>query len=73
MTVSHPALYSAQPGYGSHGVTWTPPGSEIYAPPPMPNASNRSVRTSAIVVIVLTLACTLLSIYDLFLLAIGSA
>jgi len=54
------------------GVTWIRPESSVYVPPPLPQARDRSEQTSAIVVIVLTLACTALSIFDLFLLASGS-
>ncbi len=45
-----------------------------YLPPPMPGsqATARSERAHALVVIVLTLACTALAIFDLFLLAAGA-
>ena len=45
-----------------------------YLPPPMPSsqATTHSERTHALVVIVLTLACTALAIFDLFLLAVGA-
>ena len=63
-------LASVQPLDDSHRVAWTPPESTAYLPP-SPNAKDRSERTTAIVVIALTLACTALSIFDLFLLASG--
>ncbi|HEY2201866.1 MAG TPA: hypothetical protein VGH56_08255 [Solirubrobacteraceae bacterium] len=57
---------------GAHNVTWIPAESATYAPPPLPKANDRSEQTSAIIVMVLTLACTALAMFDLFLLAAGS-
>ncbi len=50
------------------------PDGPSYLPPPMPGsqATAHSERTHALVVIVLTLACTALAIFDLFLLAVGA-
>jgi len=50
------------------------PDRPSYLPPPMPSsqATAHSERTHALVVIVLTLACTVLAIFDLFLLAAGA-
>jgi len=50
------------------------PDGPSYLPPPMPSsqAAARSERTHALVVIVLSLACTALAIFDLFLLAAGA-
>jgi hypothetical protein len=58
----------------SHEVSWIRPQSQSYAPPPMrpSQARERAERANASVVIMLTLACTALSIFDLFLLAAGS-
>jgi hypothetical protein len=59
------------PAAGSHDVHWIGPGS---LPPKMPEQARqeREDRAHARIVIVLTLACTLLSIYDLVLLASGN-
>jgi hypothetical protein len=50
------------------------PDRPSYLPPPMPSsrATAHSERAHALVVIVLTLACTALAIFDLFLLAAGA-
>jgi hypothetical protein len=56
----------------AHSVAWIRPESATHAPPPLPRVTDRSEGTSAIIVIGLTLACTALSIFDLFLLASGS-
>jgi hypothetical protein len=55
-------------------VKWIRPDRPAYLPPPMPERAirERSERTNALIVIVLTLACTILAIFDLFLLASGS-
>jgi len=55
-------------------VKWIPPDSHAYLPPPMSKTAirERSERANALIVIALTLACTVLAIYDLFLLAAGS-
>jgi hypothetical protein len=55
----------------SQNVTWIRPDRPVYQPP-LPRSSEQSERASALIVIALTLACTVLSIFDLFLLASGS-
>jgi hypothetical protein len=59
---------------GSPEVRWIRPGTPAHLPPPMSKsaAGERTERASALIVIALTLACTALSLYDLFLLASGS-
>jgi hypothetical protein len=56
------------------GVHWIRPGQPQYVPPPMPTsaAQESSERANALIVIVLTFACTILAIFDLFLLASGT-
>jgi hypothetical protein len=55
-------------------VKWIRPDRPAYLPPPASKAAirERSERANALTVIVLTLACTVLAIFDLFLLASGS-
>ncbi len=55
-------------------VKWIRPDRPAYLPPPASKTSirERSERANAMIVIVLTLACTVLAIFDLFLLASGS-
>jgi hypothetical protein len=49
------------------------PDSQAYLPPMSPSgATERSERATARIVIVLTIACTVLALYDLFLLAAGT-
>ena len=62
------------PASGSPDVKWIRPNTPAYLPPPMLKSAvqGRSERTDALIVIVLTLASTALSFYDLFLLASGS-
>lgn len=59
---------------GSSDVKWIAPDRQAYLPPPMSKTAirERSERANALIVIVLTLACTVLAIFDLFLLAAGS-
>ena len=58
---------------GSLDVKWIRPDTPAHLPPPMAKSvQGRTERTNALIVIVLTLACTALSIFDLFLLAVGS-
>ncbi len=59
---------------GAHDVQWIRPDRPAYLPPPMSKtpATERSERANALIVIVLTLACTALAVFDLFLLALGS-
>ena len=62
------------PTSGAPDVRWIRPDRPAYLPPPMAKAqaTERSERANALIVIVLTLACTALAIFDLFLLAAGS-
>jgi hypothetical protein len=62
------------PASGSPDVKWIRPNTPAYLPPPMLKSAvqERTERTNALIVIVLTLACTALSFYNLFLLASGS-
>lgn len=55
-------------------VKWIRPEGPTYLPPAMPKsqAAERSERANALIVIALTLACTGLAIFDLFLLASGT-
>ena len=59
---------------GAPDVKWIRPDRQAYLPPPMSKTAirERSERANAMIVIVLTLACTALAIFDLFLLASGS-
>ena len=59
---------------GATDVKWIRPDRQSYLPPPMSKSAaiERSERANAMIVIVLTLACTVLAIFDLFLLASGS-
>jgi hypothetical protein len=62
------------PVSGAPDVRWIRPDRPAYLPPPMSKTAirERSERANALIVIVLTLACTALAIFDLFLLAAGS-
>jgi hypothetical protein len=62
------------PASGPSDVKWIAPDRPDYLPPPMSKSAaiERSERANALIVIVLTLACTVLAIFDLFLLASGS-
>jgi hypothetical protein len=62
------------PVSGSSDVRWIRPDRLAYLPPPASKApvQERSERANALIVIALTLACTVLAIFDLFLLALGS-
>jgi hypothetical protein len=62
------------PASGPSDVKWIRPGGSPYLPAPMSKsmAVEHSERANAVVVIVLTLACTALAVFDLFLLAVGS-
>jgi len=62
------------PTSGAPDVKWIAPDRPAYLPPPMSKSAmkERSERANAMIVIVLTLACTALAIFDLFLLAAGS-
>jgi hypothetical protein len=59
---------------GSPDVKWIRPDTPAYLPPPMSKSAvgERTERANALIVIVLTLACTALAIFDLFLLAAGA-
>jgi len=62
------------PTSGPADVKWIAPDRPAYLPPPMSKTAirERSERANALIVIVLTLACTAMSLFDLFLLASGS-
>ncbi len=62
------------PASGSSDVRWIRPDGPAHLPPPTSKSAvrERSERTNALIVLVLTLACTTLAIFDLFLLASGS-
>ncbi len=63
------------PTSGAPDVRWIRPDRPAaYLPSPVAKAqaAERSERANAMIVIVLTLACTVLALYDLFLLAAGS-
>lgn len=62
------------PTSGSPDVRWIRPDTPAYLPPPMSKAvlRERGERANALIVIVLTLACTALAIFDLLLLASGA-
>ena len=53
------------------GVRWIKPGAPISGPPALSGSQDlkRADRASALIVVTLTFACTLLSLYDLYLLA----
>ncbi len=55
----------ASPGTGSAKLTWVNPD----VPTPTSTAGGRTVATNALVVILLTMACTGLAVFDLVLLA----
>lgn len=58
---------------GAPDVKWIRPDRPTYMAPPIAKsqATEHSERAIALIVIVLTLACTVLALYDLFLLAAG--
>jgi hypothetical protein len=62
------------PPSGPLDIKWIRPDRPTHLPPPMPasQAKERSERANALIVIVLTLACSALAIFDLFLLAAGT-
>lgn len=62
------------PASGAPDVKWIHSGAPAYRPPATSTstAAERSERVNAMIVIALTLACTVLAIYDLFLLAAGA-
>jgi hypothetical protein len=62
------------PASGSADVRWIRPATPGLPPPPMRRSSDekRAERANALIVLVLTLACTALALYDLFLLAAGA-
>lgn len=67
------APMSRSPGSPAPDVKWIHADRPAYTAPPMAksDATERSERASATIVIALTLACTVLALYDLFLLAAG--
>ncbi len=56
-----------------HQVTWIQPryGADARAAQQYTSAQERTDRAHALIIIALTLACTLLALYDLILLATG--
>jgi hypothetical protein len=62
------------PASGPSDVKWIRPGGQAYLPPSLSKSmhTERSEQVNALVVFVLTLACTALAVFDLFLLAVGS-
>jgi len=62
------------PASGPSDVKWIRPDTPTYMPPPMSKsaARERTERANALIVIVLTLACTALAVFNLFLLAVGA-
>jgi hypothetical protein len=62
------------PTSGSLNVSWIRPDRPTHLPPPTPRsqAAGGRERSDALVVIVLTLACSTLAVFDLFLLASGA-
>jgi hypothetical protein len=62
------------PAIGPADVQWIRPAgtpSPWMPPPPNSSARDHTDRVQALIVIVLTLACTALALFDLFLLASG--
>lgn len=74
LSAGQPDRVGFTPASGSPDVRWIRPDTPAFRPPPMPraNVQERTERANAMIVIVLTLASTALSVYDLFLLASGS-
>lgn len=56
---------------GTSDVNWRPPEGPNYVLPPTPEREDRPERVSSVVVAVLAVACTLLAVFDMFLLAFG--
>ena len=58
---------------GSHDVKWIESAAPAYVLPPASasQAADRRDRMNALIVTLLTLACTALAVFDLFLLASG--
>jgi len=58
---------------GAPDVKWVRPDGPTYRATPISKsqATERSERANAMIAIALTLACTVLALYDLFLLAAG--
>lgn len=63
-----------EPASGAPDVKWIHSDRPAHLSSSMSKAAveDRTERTNALIVTVLTLACTALSLYDLFLLAAGS-
>jgi hypothetical protein len=74
LSASQSARAGFMPTGGSPDVRWIRPDTPTHLPPPMPRsaARARTERAHALIVILLTLACTALSLLDLYLLASGS-
>jgi hypothetical protein len=74
LSAGHSGRLGFAPTSGPADVRWIrPPGTPSPWMPPAPSASARdhTDRVQALIVIVLTLACTALAVFDLFLLASG--
>ncbi len=73
-SAGQPGRDASTPSNGQPEVEWIRPHAPRYAPQPMskPTARERSERANAMIVIWLTLACTAMAIFDLFLLASSS-
>jgi hypothetical protein len=56
-----------------HSVTWDRPQGRAYVPPPVPQAKANGIGASPIVVALLSIACSVLAIFDLLLLASGTS
>jgi len=72
MSSPHPHQSQPTPAHlpdNAHNVAWINHNNQRYTPLPMPKAGDRSEQTQALIVIVLTFACTVMAILDLILLA----
>ena len=68
-----PRYVGFTPASGSPNVRWIRPDTAPYRSPPKSRAAiERTEQVNAIFVIVLTFACTAISLYDLLLLAVAT-
>jgi hypothetical protein len=67
-----PGRIVSTPKIGQPHVEWIRPHAPRHSPQQMLKGRGRSERADAMIVIGLTLACTVMAIVDLFLLAAGS-
>jgi hypothetical protein len=72
-SAARPSHVGFEPASDSPNVRWIRPDALVHHAPPLPGAAvgGHAERTRALIVILLTLACTALALYDLFLLAAG--